>query len=340
MTWTAVFSYTAFETQTQTETIAALEHDWEFVNFTWTGSDAAGYSAAVANYKCKNDETHTRTVAATVTPETTAATCETAGQTVYTANVAATASLDGEAHSDSKTVTIAALGHDWSVSSSTWNTDHTSVAVHLVCGRDTSHTHDEVVTGEGITSKVTKEPTATQNGEKTYTASFTFDGKTYEVTDKEVIPALGTDFGGTVKSFGSETEEITLTLTGDAFEQIVKVTGNDTTYRFEEVPAGTYTLTVSKLNHATRTYTDVVVDGETSGPSVEIRLMGDLNGDGKVTTFDAARANSHARGVSLLEGYDLIVADVLGPDGGPDGQVTTADAGRINSHARKIRPLW
>ena len=187
---------------------------------------------------------------------------------------------------------------------------------------------------------MTKEPTATQNGEKTYTASFTFDGKTYEVTDKEVIPALGTDFGGTVKSFGSETEEITLTLTGDAFEQIVKVTGNDTTYRFEEVPAGTYTLTVSKLNHATRTYTDVVVDGETSGPSVEIRLMGDLNGDGKVTTFDAARANSHARGVSLLEGYDLIVADVLGPDGGPDGQVTTADAGRINSHARKIRPLW
>ena len=73
---------------------------------------------------------------------------------------------------------------------------------------------------------------------------------------------------------------------------------------------------------------------------VEIRLYGDLNGDGKLTTADVGRINSHAVGVRPLTGYDLVVADVLGPDGGPDGNVTTADAGRANSHAVGVRLLW
>ncbi len=324
-------------TADKTVEIEALGHDWEFVDISWT-EKTGGYTA-VANYKCSHNEEHTKTVDAAVTSQTTAATCETAGQTVYTASVAATASLDEEEHSDSKTVTITALGHDWSEPTYTWSTDHKSVTARFVCNRVATHIEDVVIT-EGITSSVTTAPSATQDGVRTYTVSFSFGDKTYTATTTEVIPALGTGFGGTVKSFGSKTEEIILTLTGNGFEQKDIVTGNDTTYAFESVPVGTYTLTVSKLNHATRTYTDVVVGVETAGPDVEIKLLGDLNGDGKVTTFDAARVNSHARGVSQLSGYDLVVADVLGPDGGPDGQVTTADAGRINTHARKIRLLW
>ena len=56
--------------------IAALGHDWKFINFTWTGSDEDGYTTAVANYECQNDKTHKQTVNAAVTSASTAATCE------------------------------------------------------------------------------------------------------------------------------------------------------------------------------------------------------------------------------------------------------------------------
>ena len=163
-------------------------------------------------------------------------------------------------------------------------------------------------------------------GDVTYTAQF-IEENTYVIS-------------GSVKAFGDETVPVAISIMINGKETPAEVgQGNETSFSIANVPAGTYTLTVSKTNHAPREYTVIVGDANVT-QNVEIHLMGDLNGDGKVTTFDAARANSHARKVSLLEGYDLIVADVLGPNGEPDGQVTTADAGRINSHARKIRPLW
>ena len=94
----------AAHSDTKEETLAAIEHDWEFVDFTWTGF------TAVANYKCKNDATHTETVAATISSEvTTDPTCEGTGIRTYTANVAADASLDHAAHSDTKEETLAAI---------------------------------------------------------------------------------------------------------------------------------------------------------------------------------------------------------------------------------------
>ena len=69
---------------------------------------------------------------------------------------------------------------------------------------------------------------------------------------------------------------------------------------------------------------------------VKIHLKGDINGDGRVTTIDFVRVNSHARGVTLLSGYELKCADVVGAD----GKVTTADAIRINAHAKGTSLLW
>ena len=90
--------------------IAATGHNWEFVKFTW--AEAGDSYTAVANYKCKNDDSHTTTANATVTAESTSASCETAGSVVYTATVAAADSPDKEAHTDTKTVESAVLGHD------------------------------------------------------------------------------------------------------------------------------------------------------------------------------------------------------------------------------------
>ena len=106
-------------------------------------------------------------------------------------------------------------------------------------------------------------------------------------------------------------------------------------YKFSNVAAGTYTLKVMKENHVTREYT-VVVGNSSVIQDVKIHLKGDINGDGKVTTIDFVRVNSHARGVTLLSGYELKCADVVGTD----GKVTTADAIRINAHAKGTSLLW
>ena len=129
---------------------------------------------------------------------------------------------------------------------------------------------------------------------------------------------------------------IQLTESGAAeasYEAVVK--GNTASYSIADVPAGTYTMKVMKQNHVTREYT-LTVGAENVTQDVKIHLKGDINGDGKITTVDAMRANSHARGVTLLTGYELKCADVVGTD----GKITTADAMRINAHARKTALLW
>ena len=113
------------------------------------------------------------------------------------------------------------------------------------------------------------------------------------------------------------------------------VKGNSASYAFDAVAPGTYTMKVIKNNHVTREYI-VVVGNSSVIQDVKIQLKGDINGDGKVTTIDFVRVNSHARGVTLLSGYELKCADVVGTD----GKVTTADAIRVNAHAKGATLLW
>ena len=105
-------------------------------------------------------------------------------------------------------------------------------------------------------------------------------------------------------------------------------------YDIPEVAAGTYTMQVSKKNHVTREYT-VTVGTESAVQNVKIHLLGDINGDGKISTSDVLKANFHAKRVTLLTGYEFLCADVNG-----DGNITTVDVNKINSHAKKVKFLW
>ena len=165
---------------------------WSFVDFTWTGDDASGYTAAVANFE--NTSGGKQTVAAVVTSETTAAGCETAGRTVYTATVSADKALDGEAHSDTKTVAVPALGHKWKFESITWAEDNTAEAV-FVCENDASHTRT-------VAAVVTSETTAAgceTAGRTVYTATVSadkaLDGVEHTDTRTTEIPATGHKWG-------------------------------------------------------------------------------------------------------------------------------------------------
>lgn len=164
----------------------------------------------------------------------------------------------------------------------------------------------------------------------------------YTFPETEIV---GYGVSGNVESFNSGTDPVTIQLieqgqSEPAYETIVSggtQSGNKFTasYSFSDVPSGTYTMKVMKQNHVTREYT-VIVETNPVVQDVKIHLKGDINGDGKITIVDYAKANSHARGVTWLTGYELKCADVVAND----GKVTMADAGRINAHAGKTSLLW
>ena len=79
----------------------------------------------------------------------------------------------------------------------------------------------------------------------------------------------------------------------------------------------------------------MTVGTESAVQNVKIHLLGDINGDGKISTSDVLKANFHAKRATLLTGYEFLCADVNG-----DGNITTVDVNKINSHAKKAKFLW
>lgn len=160
--------------------------------------------------------------------------------------------------------------------------------------------------------------------------------------DRERIPysvvngkiSTGSTVSGTVTSFGEATEPVTLRLLENGTE-IDKVTSTDGTYSFSSVSPGNYTIEVSKLNHATRTY-EITVEREDITEALKIHLKGDIDGNGRVNTTDVNRAFAHVRKTNFLTGYELTCADVIGTD----GKVNTTDVNRIFAHVRKTNLLW
>ena len=170
----------------------------------------------------------------------------------------------------------------------------------------------------------------------------TVGDKTFYSGFKVRIPCwaegTGRAVSGTITTFLDDTDAVTVTLTreGDSSPSYAKVVyGNSATYTFDSVAEGTYTMTVSKKNHVTRTE-KVVVGATTVTKNMKVHPRGDINGDGKITTLDYMKVNAYVKGTITLTEYELKCADVIGTD----GKVTTADAMRINAHVKGTKPLW
>ncbi|MDX8417088.1 hypothetical protein [Absicoccus intestinalis] len=157
-------------------------HAFEAGTGTWKWNDDDSKAQYIATcLLCDKEVPFDATITQTVTKEPT---CTEAGE----ANLKATAILDAADPEDTTvqdetTGTIKALGHDWQKPTFTWNADKIKATATFVCARDKSHTK---VVDAVVTSKVTKEPTASTTGEKVIMATATFDGKTY--TDDQTIP--------------------------------------------------------------------------------------------------------------------------------------------------------
>ena len=82
------------------------------------------------------------------------------------------------------TETADALGHDWGDATYTWTDDNSACTATHTCKRDSSHVQTETVK---TSSTVTKEPTATETGTRTYTATFKNEAFNTQ-TKAETIP--------------------------------------------------------------------------------------------------------------------------------------------------------
>ncbi|MBQ1422734.1 MAG: cell wall-binding repeat-containing protein, partial [Firmicutes bacterium] len=200
-TYTADFDE-PFEDQTHEVVIPATGHTWGEPTYDWSEDNGT----VTATLPCTDDPTLT----VTETVETTwdwvegkEATCEEPGQKIYKARFGNT-----RFEEQTKTVDVAALGHDWGEPTYAWTTDHSACTAKSVCKRDDSH----VLTENGtVTSAVTTPATCEGEGVKTYTATFkneTVEGLFETQTATEAIEKTGHDWGTPAYTWSDDLETV------------------------------------------------------------------------------------------------------------------------------------
>ena len=131
----------------------------------------------------------------------------------------------------------------------------------------------------------------------------------------------GLTVSGTIRSYGSASEAVTVTLLQGTSvigspQVLTGASGSvpySQSYSFPAVPAGNYTLKVEKKGHAPWTE-EITVDSAAIAKDVTIYLYGDINGDGFVKANDKAFL---ARYLAYWPGYETLpvypaVADLNG----------------------------
>ncbi len=179
----------------------------------------------------------------------------------------------------------------------------------------------------------------------TYTATLKISGAnvntlSYNMEFTVKDPNASATVSGTIKSYGSASEAVTVTLLQGTSEVATKtLTGASGTvpysqsYAFPAVPAGTYTLKVEKKGHAPWTE-EITVDSTAIAKDVTVYLWGDVNRDGEVTAADAQEIQRNAAGLSSVFDTDPNSAYcTLRADVNRDGAITAADAQEIQRKA-------
>lgn len=146
----------------------------------------------------------------------------------------------------------------------------------------------------------------------------------------------GVEVSGTVKSYGSASEAVTVTLlqgtsvigSPQVLTGVSSAAPYSQNYSFPTVPAGTYTLKVMKKGHAPWTESITVGDGNVT-KDVTIYLIGDVNKDGAINGQDLQRLYEHIKGENPLPVDALPLGDVNG-----DGAVNGQDLQRLYEHIK------
>ena len=189
ITYTAAVTFEGKDyTDTKTEEVAALGHNYGEPTWNWSKGDDGSYTA-IATFTCDRCKDVQKVVATVGDPVETKATCTEAGKITYTA----TAAFNGKDYTNTKEKAIKAIGHKYGEPTWNWtkgeNNTYTATAT-FTCANDEKHV-------ETVDAKVTEKSdgaTCTEAGKITYTATVTFEGKDYKDTKTEEVAALGHDY--------------------------------------------------------------------------------------------------------------------------------------------------
>ena len=294
------------------ETIAKKAHSFGEPEFNWSEDG----KTCTVTFTCKNDASHTDTQDATVTSEIkTAATCKNKGVTTYTASYS-----DGsDTYTDTKDVADIAVDAANHAGETEVKNDkeagctvdgYTGDTYCKDCGEQTVSGSTITALGHDYTSKVTKEPTTTEEGERTYTCTRCGDSYT------EVIPATGDPVEPDCKHTNTEVrdaKEAGCTETGytgdiyckDCGEQTVSgstiaTLGHDYTSKVTKEPTtteeGERTYTCTRCGDS---YTETIpaTGGSTAGDST----TGGSATEGNETDDDGADEEIPAKGTELVD---------------------------------------
>ena len=239
---------------------------------------------------------------------------------------------------------VAGLPGGVSVVSYTWYASATGVPIQadmtFNAGRR-YHVNVILQCEEGYYIADDEELDAYVNGEKAYVSAQ--DGDRTTLTVGYSVPVASGVRGQAVSFLDGSDVTVALFAAGSAQPQYTvtvpageKSGGKYTAvYDIPSVAAGTYTVQVSKKNHVTREYS-VTVGGNVKTLNTEIRLLGDVNGDGRVNTMDYTRLLKHVNETQLLtDAYALKCSDV-----NRDNRVNTMDYTRLLKHVNETQPLW
>lgn len=155
----------------------------------------------------------------------------------------------------------------------------------------------------------------------------TVEPTTVEPTTVEPTTAKLRTVKGTVKSYLSESDTVTIQLikSGEvAYETTVK--GNNAKYSISGVASGTYTMKVSKNAHADREYTVIVANSDVIR-NAKIFAIGDVNSDGDISVVDATLVQKYIVGLENLKDFQKKSADV-----NDDNEISVVDATLIQKY--------
>ena len=150
--------------------------------------------------------------------------------------------------------------------------------------------------------------------------------ESYKLVDPSTVGSLA----GTVNSFGSDTDTVTVQLFrsgSSAAAYITTATGNAAPYTLSGITPGTYIMKVSKRDHINAEY-ELTIEGESIQKDVTLRSIGDIDSSGSVTASDALAALQCTVRRLTLSGDDFTAADT-----NADGRISTVDALRILQYA-------
>lgn len=151
---------------------------------------------------------------------------------------------------------------------------------------------------------------------------------------------IGVTVSGTVTSYGSASEAVTVTLLQGTSvigspQVLTGASGSvpySQNYSFPAVPAGEYTLKVEKKGHVTREYAVTVVSAPVV-QDIKIYMLGDINEDGSINIQDVIRLLNHVNNSNTI-------SDTKHCDINKDGAVNIQDVIRLLNHVNNNQPLF